>query len=146
MASEELLAGEAGKSILLTTFTRNLAEALDVQFGLLVDSGDVPRPGRDPQRRPARLPGSPEKGPRHSPRHHRRQGAGPVLWVDAAAKAGLPYAPTFLNREWEQVILAQDLRIEQDYLTCSRAGQGTPARQGAAPARSGSWPSRSNQS
>jgi len=24
------------------------------------------------------------------------------------------------------VILAQDLRIEQDYLTCSRAGQGTP--------------------
>ena len=38
----------------------------------------------------------------------------------------MPYAPTFLNREWEQVILAQDLRAEQDYLTCSRAGQGTP--------------------
>jgi superfamily I DNA/RNA helicase len=38
----------------------------------------------------------------------------------------LPYAPTFLNREWEQVILAQDLHTEQDYLTCSRAGQGTP--------------------
>jgi hypothetical protein len=32
----------------------------------------------------------------------------------------------FLNREWEQVILAQDLRTEQEYLTASRAGQGTP--------------------
>ena len=41
-------------------------------------------------------------------------------------EAGLPYAPSFLNREWEQVILAQDLRTEQEYLTASRAGQGTP--------------------
>jgi superfamily I DNA/RNA helicase len=38
----------------------------------------------------------------------------------------LPFAPTFLIREWEQVILAQDLRAEPEYLTCSRAGQGTP--------------------
>ena len=41
-------------------------------------------------------------------------------------KGGPAARPTFLNREWEQVILAQDLRTEQDYLTCSRAGQGTP--------------------
>ena len=40
-ASGELLAGEAGRSVLLTTFTRNLAEALDAQFGLLVDSAEV---------------------------------------------------------------------------------------------------------
>ena len=124
VASEELLAGEAGRSILLTTFTRNLAEALDVQFGLLVDSGDVRgqveilnvdrlayRVAEQARgTRPAIIDGKELAG----------------LWADAAAKAGLPYAPTFLNREWEQVILAQDLRIEQDYLTCSRAGQGTP--------------------
>jgi hypothetical protein len=48
------------------------------------------------------------------------------LWTAAVTEAGLPYAPTFLNREWEQVILAQDLRTEQEYLTASRAGQGTP--------------------
>ena len=35
------MAREAGRSVLLTTFTRNLAEALDAQFGLLVDSADV---------------------------------------------------------------------------------------------------------
>ena len=124
VASEELLAGEAGRSILLTTFTRNLAEALDVQFGLLVDSGDVRgqveilnvdrlayRVAEQARgTRPAIIDGKELAG----------------LWADAAAKAGLPYAPTFLNREWEQVILAQDLRIEKDYLTCSRAGQGTP--------------------
>ena len=48
------------------------------------------------------------------------------LWAAAVKEAGLPYAPSFLNREWEQVILAQDLRTEQEYLTASRAGQGTP--------------------
>jgi len=48
------------------------------------------------------------------------------LWTAALAEAGLPYAPTFLNRELEHVILAQDLRTEQEYLTASRAGQGTP--------------------
>jgi hypothetical protein len=41
-------------------------------------------------------------------------------------KTGLPFPPTFLEREWRQVILAQGLRDEQAYLTCSRAGQGTP--------------------
>jgi hypothetical protein len=49
----------------------------------------------------------------------------------AGAAAGLPFAPSFLNREWEQVILAQDLRSEADYLTASRAGQGTRARPAA---------------
>ena len=48
------------------------------------------------------------------------------LWAAAVKEAGLAYAPSFLNREWEQVILAQDLRTEQEYLTASRAGQGTP--------------------
>jgi superfamily I DNA/RNA helicase len=48
------------------------------------------------------------------------------VWGVAATSARLSFTPTFLNREWEQVILAQDLRSEQDYLTASRAGQGTP--------------------
>ena len=122
--SDKRVAEKAGRPILLTTFTRNLADALDTQFGLLVDSADVRgqveilNVDRFAYRiaehargiRPAIIDGKDLAG----------------LWAEAAAKAHLPYAATFLNREWEQVILAQDLRTEQDYLTCARAGQGTP--------------------
>ena len=123
-ASEQLSAGEAGRTVLLTTFTRNLAEALDAQFGLLVDSADVRGQVEilNVDRLVYRIA-------------ERARGSRPAIidgkeladrWADVAAKADLPYASTFLNREWEQVILAQDLRTEQDYLTCSRAGQGMP--------------------
>ncbi len=124
VASGERLAGEAGRSVLLTTFTRNLAEALDAQFGLLVDSSDV--------RSRVEILNVDRLAYRVA---EQARGTRPViidgkelagLWADAAAKADLPYAPTFLNREWEQVILAQDLRTDQDYLTCSRTGQGIP--------------------
>ena len=37
---------------------------------------------------------------------------------------GARYSAVFLEREWEQVMLAQDLRSLDDYLTCRRAGQG----------------------
>jgi hypothetical protein len=45
-------------------------------------------------------------------------------WAEAGAKAGFPFTPSFLEREWEQVILAQDLHTEEAYLTCARAGRG----------------------
>ena len=48
------------------------------------------------------------------------------LWTQAAADAGLPFTPVFLQHEWEQVILGQDLRTEQAYLTCLRTGRGKP--------------------
>ena len=124
VASEQLSAGEARRSVLLTTFTRNLAEALDAQFGLLVDSADV--------RAQVEILNVDRLAYRIA---EQARGARPAiidgkeladLWADAAEKADLPYAPTFLNREWEQVILAQDLCTEQDYLRCSRAGQGQP--------------------
>ena len=47
-------------------------------------------------------------------------------WAEAAADAGLTFTPAFLKNEWEQVILAQDLRTEQAYLTCLRTGRGRP--------------------
>ena len=123
-ASGELVAVKTGRSILLTTFTRNLADALDAQFGLLVDSADV--------RGQVEILNVDRLAYRIA---EQARGTRPViidgkelagLWAGAAAKEDMPYAPTLLNREWEQVILAQDLRAEQDYLTCSRAGQGTP--------------------
>jgi len=45
-------------------------------------------------------------------------------WAKAAAEAGLAFTPAFGKNEWEQVILAQDLRTEQAYLTCPRTGRG----------------------
>ena len=47
-------------------------------------------------------------------------------WAKAVAEAGLAFTPAFGKNEWEQVILAQDLRTEQAYLTCPRTGRGRP--------------------
>ena len=123
-AAGQLWVTEPGASVLLTTFTRNLADALTAQFELLVDDEDAR--------------GQVEIRNVDSLAHRvveRARGARPAifegreldaLWTAAATEAALPYAPTFLNREWEQVILAQDLRSGHEYLTASRAGQGTP--------------------
>jgi superfamily I DNA/RNA helicase len=123
-ATQQLSVPESAASVLLTTFTRNLADALLAQFELLTDDEDT--------RRQVEIRNV------DSLAHWvvgQARGAKPViigdrelggLWTAAVTEAGLPYAPTFLNREWEQVILAQDLRTEQEYLTASRAGQGTP--------------------
>jgi superfamily I DNA/RNA helicase len=122
--SEELPGDQSSRPVLLTTFTRNLADALQAQFELLVDDDGV--------RGQVEILNVDRLAYRIA---ERGRGARPViidaddlavLWASAAADAGLPFAPTFLVREWEQVILAQDLRTEQDYLTCSRAGQGMP--------------------
>jgi superfamily I DNA/RNA helicase len=122
-ATGQLTFEETAASVLLTTFTRNLADALLAQFELLVDDADAR--------------GQVEIRNVDSLAHRvveRARGARPAViegkeleavWA-AVTEAGLPYAPSFLNREWEQVILAQDLRDEQDYLAASRAGQGTP--------------------
>ena len=47
-------------------------------------------------------------------------------WAQAAADAGLTFTPVFLQHEWEQVILGQDLHTEEAYLTCLRTGRGKP--------------------
>ena len=123
-ATGQLSVEESAESVLLTTFTRNLADALLTQFELLVEDEDTRRQveirnvdslahrvvGQARGAKPAIIEGSELDG----------------VWKAVVIEAGLPYAPTFLNREWEQVILAQDLRTEQEYLTASRAGQGTP--------------------
>ena len=123
-ASEQLFVHEQAPSVLLTTFTRSLADSLETQFALLADNDDISRQVEtlNVDRLAYRIA-------------EKSRGSRPViidnkdlasLWAAAAADAGLTFVPTFLNREWEQVIIAQDLRAEQHYLTCSRAGQGTP--------------------
>jgi hypothetical protein len=123
-AGEHLPGQESAPSILVTTFTRNLAEALQSQFELLVD-GEETR-SRVEIRNVDSLAYRVIEQARGTRPGIMEGGELDELWATAAAEAGLAFPATFLNREWEQVILAQDLRSEAEYLTASRAGQGTP--------------------
>ena len=112
-----------GPPILLTTFTRNLAETLEIQLELLIAD--------ERARRQVQI----INVDRLAHRVVREARGNPVIadfaavrqrWADADAAASAPFTPAFLDREWEQVILAQDLSTEEAYLTCSRTGRGSP--------------------
>ena len=115
--------GDPGPPILLTTFTRNLAETLETQLGLLID--DVATRSRVEVLNVDRVAYGIVRQARGTPgvANDREVRA---RWAQAAADAGLPFTPVFLQHEWEQVILAQDLSTEQAYLTCLRTGRGRP--------------------
>ena len=128
-AGEPGAAGQAAppgpdpKPVLLTTFNGNLAEALRAQLDLLIR--DAGMRGRIEVLNLDRLAYSIIKQARGTPVIADER----VLrarWAEAAAAAGLDFTPAFLKNEWEQVILAQDLRNEQAYLTCLRTGRGRP--------------------
>lgn len=113
---------QTSKPILITTFTNALADALKAQFAMLaeeniqkfvhistVDSLAYQIVAVSRGRNPAPIEGKELE----------------AVWGKGAGTTG-PFGWSFLEREWEQVILAQDITTEQEYLTCSRAGQGTP--------------------
>ena len=113
----------SAKPVLLTTFAGNLADVLSTQLDLLIPNSDVR--SRIDVLNVDRLAYSIVKQARGNPVIADER----VLrtrWAKAAADAGLMYTPAFLKNEWEQVILAQDLRTEQAYLTCLRTGRGRP--------------------
>lgn len=120
------LGGESEKPpILLTTFTRNLSEALEAQFGLLVVDDDI--------RSQVEIVNVDRLAYQIVAKARGVKQLRPIdgnelidVWASAAAKRGAEFSPTFLEREWRLVILAQGLTGESAYLTCSRAGQGTP--------------------
>ncbi|MFC8616594.1 UvrD-helicase domain-containing protein [Micromonospora purpureochromogenes] len=110
--------------VLLTTFTRNLAEALERQLPLLTE---------DPQvRERVHVFNVDRLAFRIVAEAHGRQPAiidPKVLrefWEQASASLGGALSPIFLEREWEQVILAQGLHEPGDYLAARRRGRGVP--------------------
>jgi superfamily I DNA/RNA helicase len=109
--------------VLLTTFNGNLAESLHAQLDLLIpdaavrDRIEVLNVDRLAYRVVKLARGTPVLADERELR---------VRWAQAAADAGLDLTPAFLKNEWEQVILAQDLRAERAYLTCLRTGRGRP--------------------
>ena len=112
-----------GKPVLMTTFAGNLADVLATHLDLLIPASEVR--SRIDVLNVDRLAYSIVKQARGNPVIADER----VLrswWAEAAADAGLTFTPAFLKNEWEQVILAQDLRTEQVYLTCLRTGRGRP--------------------
>jgi superfamily I DNA/RNA helicase len=113
--------------ILLTTFTTGLAEALDAQLAMLAGNDlvrsrieviNVDKLANRVVRtaRGGRLPITAPEALRER-------------FAAAAADAGADAADlsaSFLEHEWEQVIIAQDLAGEEAYLDCRRAGRGRP--------------------
>ena len=115
--------GPDAAPILLTTFNGNLADALQAQLDLLIRDPAVRR--QIQVRNVDRLAYSIVKETHGTPVIADER----VLrarWAEAAAAFGLDLTPVFLKNEWEQVILAQDLRNEHAYLTCLRTGRGRP--------------------
>ena len=109
-------------SILLTSFTRSLIDALDAQLALIAPADlrervDVSNVDRLAYRIVSQARGRIAVIDSRASRH---------LWARAAARSGIPFTDVFLEREWEQVILAQGLQSERAYLTCLRTGRGTP--------------------
>ncbi|MFD5252020.1 UvrD-helicase domain-containing protein [Streptomyces bobili] len=47
-------------------------------------------------------------------------------WDRVARRLGIDFTDVFLDQEWRHVLLAQDLRSPEIYLKASRSGRGTP--------------------
>ena len=123
---------ERSGPILVTTFAGNLAEALQAQLDLLIHDPRIRRNieilnvDRLAYRIVKQARGTPVIADERTLRPR---------WVKAATET--PFTPAFLKSEWEQVILAQDLRTEPAYLTCARIGRGRPLTKAQ---RSQVWP------
>lgn len=119
--ADQLPAG-AGRDILITTYDRGLAEALQDQLVQLTDDQrllsriDVVNVSRFAYQVVAQARGvNPDivQGYAES-----------ALWKAASRQIGGALTPKFLKDEWEQVILAQALIGRDDYLRCERTGRG----------------------
>ncbi|WP_433784416.1 protein kinase domain-containing protein [Actinomycetospora sp. CA-101289] len=110
------------EKVLLTTFTKGLAEALERDLGQMLNAErlasvkviNIDRWAhsvvRDQHGRLAMLDDKDAD----------------ARWRRAAAEAGTTQTPAFLDAEWEQVVLAQQITSEAEYLACERRGRGKP--------------------
>ena len=111
---------DSGRPILLTTFTKTLDAALRTQLELLVkDPAQRERVDVRNLDRVAYQVVAEDRGSAPTPC---RDADLEQLWDEAGADSGFPGA--FLLGEWDQVILAQNLRTERDYLEARRRGRG----------------------
>jgi hypothetical protein len=122
-ALAERLDDRSGKPILFTTYTRNLAQAIEADLRQLggsdlLDVVEVANIDRIVYRVVQDAEGS---NPKLAFDDVQTQ-----CWDDVIDEEGLEYSREFLHNEWEQVVLAQGCRSRSDYFQASRAGRGVP--------------------
>ncbi len=120
----ERLEDRSGKPILFTTYTRNLAQAIEQDLRSLggtdlLDVVEVMNVDRISHRIVSDAEGSAPDVVRDDKVNQ--------LFTQLVDEQGLEFTPQFLRNEWEQVVLAQDeIRGRADYFTASRSGRGVP--------------------
>ena len=116
------LARRAAGRVLFVTFSQGLAADLSARLDLLIDDEtarrrvDVVNIDRLAHRIVTDAEGRPPK--------LAQPGELTELWRQAAEAVGCDRGPAFLTREWEQVVLAQNLRGLDEYLAAPRHGRG----------------------
>lgn len=115
------LEDEPGRPILFTTYTRNLAQAIEADLRLLggsdlIDVTEVLNVDRLAYRIVQDHEGS---APRIASNDDLRE-----LWDTVIGELDLDRRREFMMQEWEQIVLAQDIRSRDAYLTAKRAGRG----------------------
>lgn len=121
---KHLLTRSPDTRVLLTTYTNALAASLRANLAFLLDNDpgllgrvDVTTVNAYAHGVVSRLDG---KSP--SPMGDRDER---LLWQRVAKKLALPWTEQFLAQEYRHVVLAQDLRSLDDYLTAVRRGRGS---------------------
>lgn len=117
----ESLGSRDGTPILFTTFTRNLAQSIEHDLRALggselLDVTDILNVDRLAHRVVTAAEG---KAPGVIPAD---QLSG--LWEDTVDELGYDFSPVFLEQEWEQVVLAQNLQSRDEYFQAARTGRG----------------------
>jgi superfamily I DNA/RNA helicase len=121
MHRAKALADTQSGRILFTTFTRNLARAIEHNLALLggpellarVDVLNVDRLAHQVVRE---AEGTLPKVTQDDELNR--------LWEEVVDELGVAWTPTFLRQEWVQIILAQGVASRDAYLTTARPGRG----------------------
>ncbi|MFJ4961844.1 UvrD-helicase domain-containing protein [Streptomyces sp. NPDC088729] len=112
------------ESVLLTTYTRNLADDLRQGLELLIPDKALRAKIRvvNVDALAYQVVREDRGGPLAILTSQREIGS---RWNAVARRLGLDLSDVFLDQEWRQVIQAQDLRSPEAYLKASRSGRGT---------------------
>lgn len=107
--------------VLLTTFTSTLTGSLSAGLKLLIESDEVRE--RIDVRNIDQLAHQIFRD-RHGPPRLLDARQESELWRTVIRALGLPFSEAFLRQEWRQVVLAQNVRTAEEYLSAKRTGRG----------------------
>jgi hypothetical protein len=111
------------RAVLLTTFTKTLAESLDASLRVLIDDPklldrvDVRHVDQLAYKVVAARHGRLQLLPAEEEKE---------WWHRLGQRHGLDATPAFLTQEWREVVLAQDITDLAGYLAATRSGRGRP--------------------